>query len=131
MAVKKNNKDLKDTIKPEDIVMKVEEDDSDMPAPETKEYKSYLKVTDRFKTLFTQVINSLPYNSVIANEKNEKIRLIDFVRYVEQKQDKITVPEMNNVISYIAQLNFNIARPLMEVIENREQQATLWTATQE
>ena len=82
-------------------------------------------------SLFNKCVGTLPYGTVLTNPDGAKMRLVDFVRFIEQKKDKISVDEMNNFISYIAQLDFNHARPLMEVIENKEQQATLWALTEE
>ena len=44
---------LKNTIDPKQIVM---DDDSDMPKPETKVYKKYLKVSDKFMRMFNQCV---------------------------------------------------------------------------
>ena len=128
---KKEQELLEETINPEDIVMDEEDDDFDMPQPKTKTYKKYLKCSERFMSLFNKCVGTLPYGTVLTNPDGAKMRLVDFVRFIEQKKDKISVDEMNNFISYIAQLDFNHARPLMEVIENKEQQATLWALTEE
>ena len=82
-------------------------------------------------TLFNKCVGTLPYGTIMTNPDGAKMRLVDFVRFIEQKKDKIAVDEMNNFISYIAQLDFNHARPLMEVVENKEQQSTLWALTEE
>lgn len=115
---------LKNTIDPKQIVM---DDDSDMPKPETKVYKKYLKVTDKFMRMFNQCVGQLPYNTVVRNKEGGTYRLVDIVRFIEQHKDKMAVDDMNVAISYISGMDFNRARPLMEIIENRERQPELWT----
>jgi hypothetical protein len=126
MAKEKTKKDeelLKKTIAPEEIIT---DDDSDMPQPETKVYKKYLRVTDKFMRLFGKCVGSLPYDSVIRNKEGGTYRLIDFVRFIENHKDKMAVDDMNVAISYIAQMDFSKARPLMEIIEDKSRQPELW-----
>lgn len=111
------------TIEPEDIVL---DDDSDMPEPETKDYTKYLKCTEKFMTLFYNVVGSLPYASILKNGNGDSIKLIDLVKYVEAKKDNIAVTEMDKIISFIANIEFGKARPLMELIENNELQKELF-----
>ena len=71
MAREKTKKDeelLKKTIAPEEIIT---DDDSDMPQPETKVYKKYLRVTDKFMRLFGKCVGGLPYDSVIRNKEGD------------------------------------------------------------
>jgi hypothetical protein len=103
------------------------DDDSDMPKPETKVYKKYLKVTDKFMRMFNQCVGQLPYDTVVRNKEGGTYRLVDFVRFIEQHKDKMAVDDMNVAISYISGMDFNRARPLMEIIETRERQPELWT----
>ena len=119
--VKDNEMDV--TIDPEDIVL---DDDSDMPEPETKTYEKQIKLTDRFMTLFEDVVGKLPYASILRNAKGDQIKLIDLVKYIEVKKNKISVEEMDKIVSFIANIEFKIARPLMELIENPETQKMLW-----
>lgn len=123
---KSNNKkeNLKSMIAPEQIIM---DDDSDMPKPEAKVYKKYLKVTDKFMRLFNQAISSLPYESVVKNKEGGTYRLIDFVRFIESHKDKMPVNDMNVAISYISNIEFSKVRPLMEIIEAKERQPELWS----
>lgn len=130
MAKKKvtdtEKENLKKSIAPEDVVI---EDDSDMPQPETKSYstqKKCLKCTQKFMVLFEQAVSSLPYNTVLKNEAGKTIRAVDLLKFMEQKYQKIEIDAMNEVISYIATLDIKHARPLMEIIENKEQQSQLW-----
>jgi len=124
---KKNEQEIKNeeyqTIEPEDIVL---DDDSDMPEPETKDYTKYLKCTDKFMTLFMSVVSSLPYASILKNGNGDSIKLIDLVKYVESKKDNMAVTEMDKIISFIANIEFSKARPLMELIENSELQKELF-----
>lgn len=128
MAPRKKTADakeeLKKTITPEDVVI---EDDSDMPQPETKVYKKYLKCTQKFMTLFNDAISTLPYNTVLRNEAGKTIRAVDLLKFVEAKSQKIEIETMNEVISYIASLDIKRARPIMEIIEAKDQQSQLWT----
>lgn len=124
---KKNEQEIKNeeyqTIEPEDIVL---DDDSDMPEPETKDYTKYLKCTDKFMTLFMSVVSTLPYASILKNGNGDSIKLIDLVKYVESKKDNMAVTEMDKIISFIANIEFSKARPLMELIENNELQKELF-----
>lgn len=128
MAPRKKTADakeeLKKTITPEDVVI---EDDSDMPQPETKVYKKYLKCTQKFISLFNDAISTLPYNTVLRNEAGKTIRAVDLLKFVEAKSQKIEIETMNEVISYIASLDIKRARPIMEIIEAKDQQSQLWT----
>lgn len=120
----KNKTDEMDvTIDPEDIVL---DDDSDMPEPETKTYEKQIKLSDRFMTLFEEVVGKLPYASILRNAKGDQIKLIDLVKYIEVKKNKISVEEMDKIVSFIANIEFKTARPLMELIENPETQKMLW-----
>ena len=127
MAKEKTKKDvelLRKTIAPEEIVT---DDDSDMPQPETKVYKKYLRVTDKFMQLFGRCVGELPYDSIIRNKEGGTYRLIDFVRFIENHKDKMAVDDMNVAISYLAQMDFSKARPLMEIIEDKTRQYELWS----
>ena len=110
-------------IDPEDIVM---DDDTDMPEPETKTYEKVIKLSDKFMRLFGEVTGKLPYASILNNAKGDSIKLIDLVKYIEAKRQRISVNEMDKIISFIANIEFKIARPLMEIIEDQSQQKILW-----
>jgi len=69
---KKTETEMDITIDPEDIVL---DDDSDMPEPETKTYEKQIKLTDRFMTLFENVVGILPYASILRNAKGDQIKL--------------------------------------------------------
>jgi uncharacterized protein YfaA (DUF2138 family) len=123
---------LKETISPDDVIVDeetedVEDDDTEMPQPQTKIYKKYLKCSDVFMNLFHKSLGTLPYNTILVNTDNSKMRLIDFMRYMESKKDKISIEDMNIVISYISQLDFEHARPIMEIIEDKNRQNILWS----
>lgn len=121
--IKDKTEELENTIDPEMIVM---DDDSDMPEPETKVYENAVKCTPKFMHLFNQVVGELPYATILKNTNGEQIKLIDLVKYVEQKHNRILVEEIDKIIAFIANLGFKYARPLMEVIESPEGQRTLW-----
>ena len=120
---------LLETIKPENI--KVMDDDSDMPAPQTKVYKKYLRVTDLFMRLFGQCVNTLPYKTTLQNSNGQQIGLSKLVAFVEQNRNKISEEDMNHILSYIDNLDFQHARPLMDVVLNKEQQQNLWSMFEE
>ena len=103
-----------------------EDDDSDMPQPQTKTYKKHLKCTDLFMSLFMECVSNLPYSSVLKNNDGGAIKLTDLVHFVEQHREYIAVDDMNVIISYIANLGFKIARPLMEIVDNKAEQSKLW-----
>lgn len=117
-------KDKDEVIAASNII--VEDDDSDMPEPETKDYVQYIRCTDKFMELFMDTVGKLPYASVLKNNTGEQIKLISLVKYVETNKEKMTVTDMNRIISWIANLEFRISRPLMEIIENSDQQKYLW-----
>ena len=119
---------LKNTIDPKQIVM---DDDSDMPAPETKVYKKYIKVNDTFMNLFYKCVNSLPYKTVLRNSKGSTMELNKFVPFVENNRNKIEVNDMNIILSYIDSLDYAHARPMMDVINDKEKQGSLWTIFEE
>lgn len=122
-----SNNDEFATIEPNDIVM---DDDSDMPLPETKEYEKFIACTDKFMNLFSQVTGHMPYASILRNSTGDSIKLIDLVKYVESKQNRIAVSEMDKIISFIANIEFKHARPLMELIEDQTKQAELFKIIQ-
>ena len=111
-------------ITPEMIVM---DDDSDMPEPETKLYKKYIKVNDLFMNLFYQCVNSLPYKTVLRNSRGVSMELSKFVPFVENNRNKMEINDMNIVLSYIDNIDYGHARPLMDIINDKEKQGTLWT----
>lgn len=109
---------------PEQLISK--SDDSDMPKPQTDDYKPMFKLTQTFMSLFTQALGNMPYSTIITNNQGEKIKLIDLVRFIEAKRDNINLDELNTVIGFIAGAQFKYVRPLMELVENAESQKTLW-----
>ena len=140
MENEKINKELDETIDPESIVFDEQEapkdvvesnvdDDSDMPAPETKNYdnKKYVSCTDKFMELFNESVKRFPFTTILRNQQGSQIKLIDLVRYVENNRKKISIDEMNNIISFIANSEFGYVRPLMEVIEDKSRFKELWT----
>ena len=120
----KNNEELLETIRPENI--SIEDNDSDMPAPETKVYKKYMKLNDTFMSLFYECINPLPYKTVLTNGNGNTMALAAFVNFVEQNRNKILVEDMNLLISYIDNMPFRNARNIMGHIKDKEKQARLW-----
>lgn len=120
-----NKEALKKTIDPKDIIL---EDDSDMPQPETKEYKTYLKCTNFFLKMVHNTVGTLPYNTILKNDAGDQIRLTDFMHFIEAKKDKMGIDEMNTLIGYIAHTEYNCVHSLMEIIDQKEKQGQLWTA---
>ena len=111
-------------ITPEMIVM---DDDSDMPKPETKQYKVYLKLTPKFMQLFGQCVNSLPYRTVLTNTQGKQMALPKLVQFIEQHREKIGREDMNFILSFLDNLAFVHARPLMDAVSGGAQQE-LWEA---
>lgn len=121
-----NNLEQEDiNIDPEDVII---DDDSDMPEPETKTYEKCVRLTDKFMALFEDVTGKLPYASILRNAKGDSIKLIDIVKYIEAKRQRISVDELDKIVSFIANIEFKIARPLMELIEDQNAQRILWEA---
>ena len=120
---------------PSSILNEPEDDDSDMPLPETKEYgnpqqanlDAILVPTIKFYELFNECLGKLPYATILKNQANDQIKLTDLFRYVESKtHEGLMVREMNTIISFIATAPFEFVRPLMEIIENPKRQVELW-----
>ena len=129
------NEEMKDVINPSDIIFD-DEEDTDMPTPETEDYNAeqsnsdndrLLKPSYKFVKLFEDCLGKLPYASVLKNQNNEQIKLLDLMRFVEAKTDQMTVGEMNTIISFLAQCPVEVIRPLMEIIEDKKRQPELWT----
>ena len=138
-------KDEKDDVKLEELDVQLpssilnetesEDDDSDMPLPETKEYgapqqanqDAMLVPTVKFFELFNGCLGKLPYATILKNQNNDQIKLTDLFRYVESKtREGIMVKEMNTIISFIATAPFEYVRPLMDIIEDPKRQVELW-----
>lgn len=118
-------------IQPEDIVVNAptpaQDDDSDMPQPETKQYKVFLKLTPKFMQLFGQSVNSLPYRTVLTSTQGKQMALPKLVQFVEQNREKIARDDMNFILSFFDNLAFGHARPLMDAVSGGQQQE-LWEA---
>lgn len=112
-----------ENIDPKAIVM---DDDADMPVPETKDYEQRVKLTDKFIQLYGESVGTMKYATVLKNTQGNQIKLIDLTKFIEAKRDNMTLPELNTVVSFIANAEFRYVRPLMEYIESKEQQAELW-----
>ena len=128
ITVKTDNELKEKMIKPVDIqTAPTEDDDTMMPPPQTKVYKKMLRCSPLFMGLLNDCLGQLPYNYVLTNKNGNSIRLVDFFKFIETKKDKIEIEEMNDFIGYIAGLPFKYARPIMEIIENKEKQPQLWS----
>lgn len=114
---------VRENIDPRAIVM---DDDADMPVPETKDYEQRVKLTDKFIQLYGESVGTMKYATVLKNTQGNQIKLIDLTKFIEAKRDNMTLPELNTVVSFIANAEFRYVRPLMEYIESKEQQAELW-----
>lgn len=122
----------------------IEDDDSDMPLPETAEYGSnkvdenkILLPTVKFYELFKECMGKLPYATVLKNSNNNQIKLIDLIKFVEIKTSVgLTIKEMNTILSFVATAPMEFVRPLMEIVEsgNRagepNRQGELWQLKQ-
>lgn len=81
--------------------------------------------------MFDNAIATLPYTTVLKNEAGETMRAADLLKFVEKNSNKITVEDMNKIISYVASLEIRRARPIMEIVEQKEKQSELWTLVEE
>ena len=102
------------------------EDDSEMPKPETKDYRQRLKVTPKFMELFYICTGNMKYATSLTNNQGSTIKLIDLVEYVESTKDSMPVEEMNIIISFLSSAEFKYDRPIMSLIEKGKQHE-LWT----
>lgn len=114
-----------------------EDDDSDMPLPETADYgnkadeNKVLLPTVKFYKLFNDCMGKLPYASILKNSANDQIKLVDLMRFVEAKTTAgLTVKEMNTIISFVATSPLEYVRPLMEIVETPNRQGELWQLKQ-
>ena len=107
------------------------DDDSAMPEPQTKTYEHYLKCTDKFLSLINNALGSLPYGTIITNNEGDRKKLVDLVRFIEAKKDKMEIGEMNTFISFMNNVEFSKIRPFMEIVENKQQQYLLWSLVEE
>ncbi len=123
MATNSKKKEIKGNI--------IMDDDSAMPEPQTKTYKHYLKCTDKFLSLINNALGSLPYGTIITNNEGDRKKLVDLVRFIEAKKDKMEIGEMNTFISYMNNVEFSKIRPFMEIVENKQQQYLLWSLVEE
>ena len=88
------SKEKEQEVKAEDLNLELpssiltkefEDDDSDMPLPETTEYKDpkqadddrVLMPTPKFYTLFNECLGKMPYASILKNSNNDQIKLVD------------------------------------------------------
>lgn len=102
------------------------EDDSEMPEPETKDYRQRLKVTPKFMELFYMCTGNMKYATSLTNNQGSTIKLLDLVEYVESTQNNMPVEEMNIVLSFLGSAEFKYVRPIMALIEKGKQHE-LWT----
>lgn len=114
--------------------VQVEEDmpkasDADMPEPETNDYTPEYKLTPMFMNLFNRAVGDMQYSTVLKNNTGEKVKLIEIVKFIEIKRDKITQDELNIVIQFLAGAQFKYVRDLMEIVEQPSKQYLLWTPT--
>lgn len=103
--------------------------DADMPQPETADYIATYKLTPLFMKMFDKVISDMPYSKILKNQNDERIKLIDIVKFVELKKNSITIEELNIVIGFLAGAEFKFVRELMEIVEQPNKQHLLWTTT--
>lgn len=103
--------------------------DADMPQPETNDYTPTYKLTPLFMKMFDNAIADMPYSKILKNQNDERIKLIDIVKFIELKKNSITIDELNIVIGFLAGAEFKFVRELMEIVEQPNKQHLLWTVT--
>lgn len=115
----------------DNTVQQIKPIDADMPAPETKDYIQYLKLTPVFISLLENTLGQLPYATILSNRNNDKIKLIDLVSFIETKHEKISINELEEALTFIGNAPFKYVRPLMEIVDNKERHHELWSLTTE
>ena len=123
---KTETKKAEDNLQEVKNIEEQKSNDSDMPQPMTNTYKTTFSLTPMFMNLFNTCVGNMPYSSILTNPTGEKIKLIDVVKFVESKQTGITIDELNVVLGFLSSAPFKLIRPLMEMVENQEQQQHLW-----
>lgn len=128
MSEKENNTSISELpIDTDDNdVKKAPMTDSDMPEPETAEYKVLYKFTPLFMQLFNKAVGEMEYSTILTNSNGEKIKLIDVVKFVDIKKNGITADELNVVIGFIAGAKFKYVHELMTIVEQPAKQYLLW-----
>ena len=121
-----NRKPMNKNIDPEEIIV---DDDADMPQPETREYEQLIRLTDKFMVLFNEATGAMKYATTLSNTAGNKIKLVDLVRFVEAKKDSMNINELNTIIGFLANIEFKYIRPLMELVESKEGQASCQVKT--
>ena len=122
-----------DVTLPSDILNQTEEDDdSDMPYPETADYGKVNKddnrkllPTPKFYMLIGTCLGKLSYATILKNANNDQIKLTDLMKFIEAKPE-MTITEMNTIISFITTAPMEYIKPFMELVESRERQQELW-----
>lgn len=105
------------------ITPEIEEDE--MPQPKVKTYEQVCVILPKFMDLLSNTIGTLGYNQVIGTpERNYQVNAI--FKFIEQKEQKLSIEDMNQVIGLISMAPFNIIAPLMKILETPEGQQTLW-----
>lgn len=122
-----NKKQNTSTVASESEVQKPT--DADMPQPETADYTPTYKLTPLFMKMFDNTISDMPYSKILKNQNDERIKLIDIVKFVELKKNSITIDELNIIIGFLAGAEFKFVRELMEIVEQPNKQHLLWTTT--
>jgi len=126
--------EVNEKINPEDIVFE-ENADEEMPEPKTAQYNDnedqggYVRLSYTFMQLFTECLGKLPYASTLTNG-NDSIKLINLVKFVEAKQTRIGIKELNTILNFVGNCPLETVRPLMEIVEDKSRQTTLWEILQ-
>lgn len=86
-----------------------------MPEPEIKNYEPTFKLTDRFVTDVHKYLEDYPYSQTQA-----------LMKAVDNSKDSVGVQLLNQIIQAIAQFPYKSVKPIMEVVESRDQ-SVYWT----
>lgn len=82
---------------------------SDMPAPQTMEYRVVYKVTDLFIRDLTTVLKNGPY-----------VELKGVLNFIESNERKFTAAVLNEFIRMLGNFPYKSIMPLMKAIENKD-----------
>lgn len=107
-----------------------EEDDEEMPEPKTKTYQQVCVLKPKFREMLASSLGTLGYAQVVGTvKKNFQVQSI--FKLIDDKNGKLLIPEMNQMISLLAMAPFNLIAPLMHLIEKPEGQNLLWEIREE
>lgn len=105
-------------------------DIEEMPEPETRDYVQYCFLKPKFFEMLHSSIGTLPYAKTIGDvDRNYKVN--ELFNAVNVNNGKLTIEQMNEVLSALSLAPYNLIRPLMQLLETPEGQQQLWDLKEE